>query len=111
MDELTIEQLKAQLEEAKLEAYEAQKAAAAANSERDALLEKIKSGDLRTPISGSYKGYKFDDGHRRVRDQKGKLCDTEKLLASAADKKSEGHNDAVEILEWLIRINYAHFNK
>lgn len=118
MSEPTIDELKAQLEAAKQEAYEAQKAAQAAADDLDSvkqyalsLAEKMKSGDTSIPISGSYKGYKFADGHRRVRNKNGELCDTEKLLAAAADKNAEGHAEAIEILDWLIKIQYGYFTK
>lgn len=84
--EKTIEQLKADLD--------------AANA---ALLRSGAPG----PIAGEYKGYRFADGHRRVRDQKGAICDTEKLLAAAA----QDDETAVGILEWLIKIKYSYFTK
>lgn len=111
MENLTIEQLQKQLEEAKRQAYEAQQEAAAAAAERDELAEQIKSGKGKVAIKGEYKGHRFADGHLRVRDQRGAICDTEKLLAAANDKNSDGHAEAVAILDWLIQTKYGYFKK
>lgn len=78
-------------------------------AEKAALEAKMQSGDTRLPIPGAYKGYRFDDGHRRVRDRSGNLCDSAELLAAASGKTPDAK--AVETLEWLIEINYAHFKK
>lgn len=72
---------------------------------------KLQSGTATSAIKGSYKGHKFADGHKLVRNNKGELCDTTKLLAAAADKKADGHADAVALLDWLIEIGYGYFTK
>jgi len=107
MENLTIEELKKQLDAAKQEAHNSQKAAAIAAEENEELKNKVLKGDKVLPIKGEYKGYRFDDGQRRVRNRKGQLCDTEKLLGAAADKDAE----AIATLDWLIQIKYAHFSK
>jgi small-conductance mechanosensitive channel len=63
------------------------------------------------PIKGEYKGFRFQPGHKRVRDEQGNLCDTEQLLAAAADTEHEGHDAAVSVLDRLIKIEYAYFTK
>jgi small-conductance mechanosensitive channel len=63
------------------------------------------------PIQGEYKGFRFVPGHKRVRDAQGALCDTEQLLAAAADPQHDGHEAAVTLLDRLIKINYAYFTQ
>lgn len=108
---MTAEEIKAELEAAKAELNAEREARANAEKRAEELSAKIQDGTTSTEIKGSYKGYKFADGHKRVRNSKGELCDTTKLLAAAADKKSEGHADAVAVLDWLIEINYGYFVK
>ncbi len=105
------EDIKAQLEAAKAEANAERKAREVAEAKLTELEEQVRSGSPTIAIKGSFKGYKFDDNHRRVRNSRGELCDTEKLLAAASDKKSDAHAEAVETLDWLISIKYAHFTK
>lgn len=80
---------------------------AAEKAARETLELKMQSGDTRVPIAGSYKGYRFDDGHRRVRDKDGMMCDTVKLLAAAKEKDPV----ATATLDWLIELKYAHFTQ
>jgi len=108
---MSIEEIKAELEAAKAEANAERLAREAAEAKTTALETQIKSGNTKLPIKGSFKGYKFDDGHGRVRNDRGELCDTEKLLAAAADNKSTDHEEAVKTLEWFIKVQYAHFTK
>ena len=81
----------------------------ASEAEKNALAAKMATGDTRLPIAGSYKGYRFDDGHLRIRDKQGLLCGTAELLAAATAKTPDPL--AVEVLDWLIEIQYAHFTK
>jgi len=108
---MSIEDIKKELEAAKAEANAERQAREAAESKTAELENQIKSGNTKLPIKGSFKGYTFDDGHNRVRNYRGELCDTEKLLAAAADKGSDAHDEAVKMLEWLIKVQYAHFTK
>lgn len=80
---------------------------AAEKAARETLEQKLQSGDTRVPIAGSYKGYRFDDGHRRVRDQEGLMCDTAMLLSAAKEKDAK----AIATLDWLIELKYAHFTQ
>lgn len=106
------QQVIAELEQAKKDAHDAQVAHAAAVAEKDDLLLQIASGNkVAIPVKGSYKGYSFDDGQHRVRDAAGNICESEKVLAAAADKNADGHTEAVAILERLIDLKYAFFNK
>lgn len=83
------------------------KAKAELTAYRNAL---IKSG-APEPISGSYKGHTFAAGHRRVRDAKGAMCDTQMLLDAAADPTHENHAAACALLDRLIGLKYAYFTK
>lgn len=62
-----------------------------------------KSG-VPAPLNGSYKGFTFVPGHRRVRDRNGEICDTQMLLDGAA----QGDPAACERLDWLIQIQYGY---
>lgn len=84
---------------------------AALKAERDAALAALKKSGAPAPIAGSYKGYRFADGHRRVRDAKGNLCDTAMLLEAAGDTAHPNHVTACAVLDRLIKINYAYFTK
>ncbi len=64
----------------------------------------LKQSGAPAPLTGSYKGFSFQAGHRRVRNQQGELCDTQKLLDAAA----AGDATAIEILDWLIKIKYGY---
>ena len=108
---MTPEEIKAELEQAKLDLENERKAHAEALEAKAALEAKVLDGTAAKAIKGSYKGHSFADGHKRVRNNKGELCDTTKLLAAAADKKSDGYADAVAVLDWLIEIKYAYFTK
>lgn len=105
------EDIKAQLEAAKNEAAELRRQNAEAAAELSQLKAKVYAGDTALPIQGKYKQHQFADGHRRVRNKSGELCDTEKLLAAAADKESPDQAQAVETLDWLIEIGYEYFKK
>ncbi len=107
---MTNEEIKAQLEAAKAEAEAARNEAAAAKL----ALEKAEAAAAAKStgkINGSYKGHQFVDNHKKVRNAIGELCDTEKLLAAAADKESDGHAEAVALLDWLLDIKYAYLVK
>lgn len=97
--------LQAQLATAQAEAAEAKELAAKAQTENERLREAATTGRL--PIEGSYKGYGFIDGHKNIRDREGRLCDTTMLLKAA----TEGDAQAVDTLDWLIRIEYAYLQK
>lgn len=56
------------------------------------------------PIKGEYKGHRFQDGHRKIRNQSGELCDTQMVMDAAA----KGDKTACEILDWLIDLGYAY---
>ena len=84
------EQLAAELAETKRKLAEAQAAMS-------------KSG-VPAPLNGSYKGFTFVAGHRRVRDRNGEICDTQMLLDGAA----KGDPAACERLDWLIQIKYGY---
>lgn len=102
------EEIKAQLEAAKAELDKARKEMEATQKE----LDELKKGGLKNvKISGSYKGFRFDDNHGRVRNQNGEICDTQKLMAAAADKESPDYAAAVAVLDWLISIEYGHLRK
>jgi len=84
---------------------------AALKSERDTAIAALKKSGGPVPITGSYKGYRFADGHQRVRDAKGALCDTALLLESANNPAHPNHATACAVLDRLIQINYAYFTK
>lgn len=84
---------------------------AALEAERDAAVAALKKSGAPAPISGEYKGYRFADGHARVRDEKGALCDTSMLLEAANDPNHANHAKAVAVLDRLIKIQYAYFTK
>ncbi len=109
-------ELKKQLDEARKEAADLQKQIAAAAAEKkvaeDALLSlqaEIASGKAQPKVTGTYKGHAFDAGHLRVRDGNGVLHDAQILINEAAD--GEGNAAACAVLDRLIEINYAHFQK
>lgn len=73
--------------------------------EREVADLKAKLGEATlTPITGTYKGYAFDDGHRKIRNQIGEICDTQMVM----DAANKGDKEAIEILDWLIDLGYAH---
>jgi hypothetical protein len=80
-------------------------------AERDAAQAALQKSGAPAPILGSYKGYRFEDGHRRVRDAKGNLCDTGMLLEAANDSAHPNHAVACAVLNRLIQIKYAYFTK
>lgn len=107
-------QLLAQLEEAKQQEADSQKALAAlsnakakAEDDLQQLTEQIAAGTAVVKVPGSYRGYGFQDGHLRVRDKTGAIGDTTKILAAAAS----GDAQAQEIMDWLIKINYAYLKQ
>lgn len=108
---MTAEEIKAELEAAKAELNLERQARADAEKAKAELEAKVASGTASKAIKGTYKGYSFADGHRRVRNRNGELCDTAKLLEAASDKKSDGHADAVAVLDWLIETKYGYFVK
>jgi hypothetical protein len=55
-------------------------------------------------VRGSYNGYTFAPGHVNVRDRQGLLCDTALVLDSA----SKGDQTAIDLMEWLIEIEYGY---
>ena len=71
------------------------------------LTEQIAAGTAVVKVPGSYRGYGFQDGHLRVRDKTGAIGDTTKILAAAAS----GDAQAQEIMDWLIKINYAYLKQ
>ena len=106
-----IEDIKAELKAAKEEADAFRQAAQAAETAKAKLEASIAAGSAAAVVKGTYKGHKFADGHNKVRDINGAICDAEKLLAAAAAKDDPGHQDAVAVLDWLIEIKYAYFVK
>ena len=108
---MTPDEIKAELDQAKLDLEKERQALKEALASKADLEAKVLDGTASKAIKGSYKGHTFADGHKLVRNNKGELCDTTKLLASAADKKADGHADAVAVLDWLIEIKYAYFTK
>lgn len=96
--QLELETLRAELEKARAEKAEAETA-------RRELETALQTGV--TPIRGSYKGYRFTDGHKNVRNRQGELCDTEMLLTQAND----GDATACAVLDWLISIQYGYLVK
>ena len=87
-------------------ANEAAAAAAAAEAQAEALKKASATGTV--VINGEYKGYRFADGHKNVRNRAGELCDTEKLIAAANDSAHEAHAEATSTLDWLIDIQYGY---
>lgn len=107
MSEITpeyVENLKKELESAKQTAAEATTKAEKAEAA-------MKASGAKAPVTGSYKGYSFDANHRAVRDKNGQKCDSQALLDAANDKNNPNHAAAVEVLDWLIKIEYAYFTK
>jgi hypothetical protein len=107
-------ELSEQLKAAKAEAAESQKAhAEMANAKAKVeddlqqLTEQIAAGTAVVKVPGSYRGYGFQDGHLRVRDKTGAIGDTAKILAAA----NVGDAQAQEIMDWLIKINYAYLKQ
>jgi uncharacterized lipoprotein YmbA len=105
------EQLKKELEEAKAAAAAAVTAQKKAEEEAAAAQEALRKSGAPVIIKGSYKGYSFVQGHARVRDKNGVLCDTQMLIDAANDKKSDNYAAACEVLDHLIKIEYAYFTK
>ncbi len=108
---MTQEEIMAELQQAKAELAAERVNRESAEKKAKELEAAISEGAVSTAIKGSYKGYKFADGHKRVRNQRGEFCDTAMLLAAAADKANPAHADAVALLDWLIEIKYAYFSK
>lgn len=115
---MDIKELEAQLAAAKKEAADAQAALAqAAKEAKDAqnelatLNKQIQAGTATAKVPGKYKGYSFEDGHLRVRNAQGEICDSAALLKAAADQKDANHAAACEVLDYLIEIKYAYFTK
>ncbi len=99
---------KAKAEEAVAEARAKAIELAKRNNE---LEESINKGTATKTIKGKFKGYSFEPGHSRVRNQSGELCDTQMLMDAANDKAAPAHADAVKTLTWLIDIEYAYLVK
>lgn len=108
MSELTISELNKQLEEAKAQVESERRAREKAEQEAAAAEAKAQKAGSPVVIKGVYKGFRFIDGHRRIRDRKGALCDTQQVVDAALDPKSEKHADAVDILDWHIATKYAY---
>lgn len=94
----------ARIKELEAQLAEAQEVARIANA-------KAEGSGAPVVIEGEYKGYRFADGHKAVRNESGELCDTAALLAAAKNKNADGHEVAVALLDRLIEMNYAYFTK
>lgn len=105
MDNLTIEQLQKQLEDAKAEINRQREARDAADKKAAAAEAALHRAGAPAPISGIYKGHSFADGHRCIRNKKGQLGDTQAIL----DAANAGDPEACALLDWLIEIKYAYF--
>jgi hypothetical protein len=102
-----VDRLKAELEAAKNATAEATAAQEAAKKEAAELKASAKAQGLKPAVTGSYKGHRFQVNHRRVRGVTGILYDTQTLLDKAKEKDAE----AIAVLDWLIKIEYAYFTK
>lgn len=111
MADLTPEQLQAQLDAVNAQLAAAQKAAEAAKAEAAEAKAKLGASNAPVKINGTYKGYSFVDGHRRIRDRKGALCDTQEVLNAANNAADPNHATAVAILDWYISTGYGYLVK
>lgn len=73
----------------------------------NARLKEAAEGTTTAKVAGSYKGYKFHDGHKQFRDQDGVVRLSEDVLKAA----KEGDKEATALLDRLIEIEYAYFTK
>ncbi len=108
MSELTIAELQKQLEDAKAQLEAERRGREKAEQEAAAAEAKAQKAGSPVVIKGVYKGFRFQDGHRRIRDRKGALCDTQQVVDAALDPKSEKHAEAAAILDWHIATQYAY---
>ena len=74
------------------------------------------STEKKTSKADTYKGYRFQPGHIAIRKQGGEIVSTETLMAAAnaaTDEGAEGmpKSMAVEILDWLIGLEYGYLEK
>lgn len=100
-------QLAAELEAAKAELAAEREAKEQAQKAAKSAESALQRSGAPGPIKGEYNGYRFADGYRRVRDQRGQICDTEMLL----DQAAQGDETAKGILDWLIKIKHKSFTK
>lgn len=98
------EQLKAELQALKAAASQAIAEKEAAQKEAAEAAAALKATGGPVPIKGSYMGYGFPAGHRRIRDKEGKLCDTQMVL----DAANAGDETACAILDHLINLKYGY---
>jgi len=108
MAELSADELKQQLAEAKAQVEAERVAREKAEMAAAAAEQKLAASGAPVTIKGVYNGFRFQDGHRRIRDRGGKLCETQQVMDAALDPKSEKHAEAKEILDWYIATKYAY---
>ena len=99
----SIEALKAELEAVKKDAAESRKIAADAADAKAKAEARLADAGGPVQVTGSYKGFKFVRGQKRVRNQYGKLCDAQMVMDAAQTNDKE----ACGILDWLIESGYS----
>jgi hypothetical protein len=104
MENTNIEGLQKQLEQYKLQLAEARQEAETAKAKEAAVVAAAEKAGLAKPITGAYKGFSFVPGHNKIRDAKGRICDTQKTL----DAANTGDGEACAILDRLIDIQYGY---
>lgn len=99
----SIDALKAELEAAKNDAAEARRIAAEASDAKAKAEAQLAEAGGPVQVTGSYKGYTFAKGQKRVRDTTGKLCDAQMVM----DAANAGDPEACGIMDWLIKTGYS----
>lgn len=100
-------QLEQELAAAKQAASDALTQKEAAEKAAKQAEEALKKSGGPVPIRGKYKGYRFPDGHTRIRDAEGNLLDTQAVL----DAANAGAETAKAVLDRLIALKYAYLTK